>query len=191
RLQTAKSAPDGWRYAWILGDAEIWSDVNAPENAIDCHCVGDVGVVQREVDVPLTPTTRLRWRWRVDRLPSELAEDCALTHDYMSIAVEFENGQDLTYHWSAKLPEGYAYRCPLPYWKHLETHVALRSGGERLGQWLAEDRPVQEDYRGAVGKPPARIVRVWLIAVCAFQRGVGASQFADIELVGDDATVRL
>jgi hypothetical protein len=48
-----------------------------------------------------------------------------------------------------------------------------------------------EDYRRAVGHPPARIVRVWLIAVSLFQRHSGESQFADIELVTDSCTVEL
>jgi hypothetical protein len=67
----------------------------------------------------------------------------------------------------------------------------LTSGTEQLGRWVAEDRPVQEDYRRAIGDPPARIVRIWLIAVAIFQRGTGSAQFADIELVGDDGTLRL
>jgi hypothetical protein len=52
---------------------------------------------------------------------------------YLSIAVEFENGQDLTYYWSAALPEETAYRCPLPWWDRHETHIAMRSGSAGLG----------------------------------------------------------
>ena len=37
------------------------------------------------------------WSWLVEKLPSELLEDLALTHDYISVAVEFDNGQDITY----------------------------------------------------------------------------------------------
>ncbi|MBV8292148.1 MAG: DUF3047 domain-containing protein [Mycobacterium sp.] len=191
RLRTPKPAPTGWNYTWILGEADIWTNTSDGRGVIDCHCEQNVGVVQYEVDVPLTAATRLRWRWLIDRLPSPLAEDSVLTHDYTSIAIEFENGQDITYHWSAELPEGYTYRCPLPYWNHLETHVALRTGTDQLGRWVAEDRPVQEDYRGAIGDPPARIVRVWLIALSVFQHGTGSTRFADIELVNDGETLRL
>jgi hypothetical protein len=56
---------------------------------------------------------------------------------------------------------------------------------------VAEDRPVQEDYRRAIGAPPARIVRVWLIALAVFQHGTGSARFADIELVNDGETLRL
>jgi len=56
----------------------------------------------------LTPTLRLRWSWRLDKLPSRLPEDTALTHDYISVALEFDDGRDLTWHWSAGLPPGFA-----------------------------------------------------------------------------------
>jgi Protein of unknown function (DUF3047) len=191
RLETPTPPPAGWNYVWVLGEADMFTDASNGGRVIDCHVDQNVGCVQYEVDVPLTDATRLRWRWLIDQLPSPLAEDSLLTHDYTSIAVEFENGQDLTYHWSAGLPEGYAYRCPLPYWKRVETHVALRSGVDQFGHWVTEDRPLREDYRRAVGDPPARIVRVWLIAVSIFQHGTGSTKFADIELVNDRETLRL
>ncbi len=38
------------------------------------------------------------------------------------------------------------------------------------------------DYQRAIGKPPANIVGVWLIATSLFQRKEGRCEFADIEL---------
>jgi Protein of unknown function (DUF3047) len=192
RLGTPAPPPAGWTYHWILGEGGTFTDASDGGGMIDCHLEGNIGVVKYDVDVPLTTETRLRWRWLIEALPSPLAEDSVLTHDYISIAMLFENGQDITYHWSAELPEGYTYRCPLPYWKHVETHVALRSGTDQCGQWVAEDRPVQEDYRRAIdGDPPARIVCVWLIANAIFQRRTGTAKFADIELVNEGETLRL
>jgi hypothetical protein len=190
RIETRIAAPEGWSYAWQLGDAEIFRDAENTSEGICCHTHGDVACIQHDVDVPLTAATRLRWRWRFDQLPSALAEDSVVTHDYMSIAVEFDNGQDITYYWSAELPPGYAYPCPLAHWKYVETHIVLRSGSEQLGTWLSEDRPVQEDYSRAVGPPPERIVKIWLIGVSVFQRGTGSCQYADIELVGEAGIVR-
>jgi hypothetical protein len=48
--------------------------------------------------------------------------------------------------------------------------VVLRSGLGGLGQWFNEERDVFRDYAEQIGGPlPARIVRVWLIAVNLFQ----------------------
>ena len=56
-----------------------------------------------------------------------------LTHDYLSVALEFDDGQDLTWYWSSALPLGFAYRCPLKHWRHRETHVVARTGAADLG----------------------------------------------------------
>jgi len=96
--------------------------------------------------------------------------------------VEFDNGRDITYYWSSELPVGTGYDCPLPNWKGKEFHVVVRSGPQGLGEWQAEQRNLYLDYRRYMGDPPARIVRVWLIANSVFQRGEGACDYAGITL---------
>ena len=126
----------------------------------------------------------MQWRWRVDRLPSTLPEHIQPTHDYLSIAVEYDNGQDLTYYWSTSLPKDTVFKCPLAWWDKRETHWVVRSGDGELGSWLHETRKLKTDYAQAIeGALPAKIVKVWLIANTAFQRGHGEARFADIALV--------
>ena len=194
RLELGDTAPEGWQYLWHVGPAEIFRDGHEPEQGQPCiHCRThrDVGILQRDVDLPLTPETEISWRWCVSQLPSTLREDTLPSHDYLSIAVEFDDGRDITYYWSATLPEGYGYDCPLPNWSGIEYHVVLRSGKEKLGQWLDERRNLYEDYRHYMGDPPARITRVWFIAVSIFQREEGACDYADIRLHGPGGETRL
>lgn len=186
------TAPEGWHYLWRLGEGEIYRDVKSGEGRhIHCRTHQDVGILQFPADFPLTDGTRLSWRWKVDKLPCDLPEDIQPTHDYLSIAVEFDNGQDLTYMWSGSLAEGTIFRCPLPYWDKVETHWVLRSNPKELGRWLSEDRPVKADYARAIGAPPARIVRIWLIAVSVFQRGEGICDYADIELTDGERRLKV
>lgn len=188
RLQSPPVAPAGWQYLWELGPAEIFREVHAdddggPRRRMHTHTRNDVAILQKPAEVALTPDTELKWSWRVDQLPGRQAENSVITHDYISIAVEFDNGQDLTYLWSSALPVGEIFRCPLPGWKDRETHVVARSGNADLGRWLNESRNVLQDYAKAVGgPPPQRIVRVWLIANSVFGRGEGRAQFGDIRI---------
>lgn len=188
RLQSPPAAPEGWQYLWELGPAEIFREVHAdddsgPRRRMHTHTRNDVAILQKPAEVALTPDTELKWSWRVDQLPGKQAENSVITHDYISIAVEFDNGQDLTYLWSSTLPVGETFRCPLPGWKDRETHVVARSGNADLGRWLNESRNVLQDYAKAVGgPPPQRIVRVWLIANSVFGRGEGRAQFGDIRI---------
>lgn len=186
RWQAPVQAPSGWHYLWRLGQGEIFSIRPACAGApaeLCCHTSGDVGILQFPVDLPLTAETRLNWSWCVTELPSRLPEHIQPTHDYLSIALEFDNGLDLTWLWSAELPVDTIFQCPLPWWDQRETHWVVRSGSRGLGQWCAERRAVLADYERAIGgAPPARIVAVWLIANTAFQRGVGQCRYRGIVL---------
>ncbi|MBU0601159.1 MAG: DUF3047 domain-containing protein [Gammaproteobacteria bacterium] len=189
RPKTLVAPPDGWRYLWELGPAEIFSARSSdgsdggPASRIDAHTRNDVAILQHDVSVPLEAGTTLQWSWKVNQLPARSAEDTAIGHDYLSIAVEFDNGQDLTYLWSRQLPQGHHFKCPLEGWHDRETHVVARTGPAELGKWLAESRDIMADYAKTIGGPaPARITRVWLIANSVFGRGEGHAQFGDIRL---------
>jgi len=194
RLRQPDPQPQGWSHLWFLGPSEIYRrcDDHGRDGAICCRTERDVAILQHEAPFALTPDTRLSWSWKVDALPSTLREDTIPTHDYLSIAVEFDNGQDLTYLWSAQLPVGHHFRCPLPTWKARETHWVVRSGESKLGQWLEESRNIFDDYRIAVGGPmPTRVVGVWLISVSLFQRGVGRCAYAGIRLDSNGETLAI
>jgi hypothetical protein len=107
------------------------------------------------------------------------------------VAIEFDNGRDITYYWSSNLPAGTGYDCPLPNWAGKEYHVVVRTGTEGLGRWQNENRNLYHDYCKYMGKPPGRIVRVWLIANSIFQRGEGVCDYADIRLGSGQETVQV
>lgn len=194
RLGSDLRPPDGWDYLWYLGPGEIFrhgTPLASGQPTVSCDTHGDVGILRRTARVPLAPGVTLRWRWRVDALPADLREDSLPSHDYLSIAVEFDDGQDLTYYWSAALAVGTVYRCPLPTWRDKETHVVVRSGTAELGRWLDESRDVHADYHRMIAGPARTIVRVWLIANSLFLRGRGRCEYAEIELRRGDEVVKV
>lgn len=189
QITPERKLPAGWYYTWELGPSQIFGEVaepagdDAPKRAIDLHMKNDVAIVKTDVSVALTPTTTLAWKWKVDKIPASVSENSLPTHDYMSIAVEFDNGQDITFIWSHDLPVGQSFRCPLPGWDFRETHIVARSGTGDLGKWISEQYNVFDNYKKAVGGTmPKRITKVWLIAVSLFQQVEGMSQFGEIVL---------
>jgi hypothetical protein len=185
--------PVGWSYLWRIGDGSIYQNWElSGKNFIHVHTHGDVGILQYPIEAPLDDTTTLDWRWLIDKLPSVLPEHIQPTHDYLSIAVEFENGQDLTYFWSSELPIDTVFKCPLPWWDKRETHWVVRSGRDGLGQWQSEHRSLRSDYAQAIGGTmPSKVVRIWLIANSVFQRQHGEAKFADIILTASGAAQRI
>jgi hypothetical protein len=85
RLADPPQPPPGWDHHPMVGEREIYAP---SERGITADCRRTVGIIRKPADAPLTPTLRLRWSWRLDELPSRLPEDTALTHDYLSVALE-------------------------------------------------------------------------------------------------------
>ena len=193
RLAAPVTPPPEWRHLWFLGETEIYRPSRVDgEPAIAIDAANDVGILQTPVDFPLAPDTRVSWRWKVDELPAREAEDTMPTHDYVSLALEFDDGRDLTWYWSSVLAPETHFTCPLPTWAPRETHLVVRAGSEGLGRWHAESRNVFEDRARAIGgESPRRIVAAWLIAVSLFRRGRARAEIADIRLVSGDRERRI
>jgi Protein of unknown function (DUF3047) len=193
RLAAPAVRPAGWSYLWFLGQSEVYRARRAgTSHSIGCQCEDDVAILRRPIDVALDAQTEIRWRWKIDRLPSMKAEDTLLCHDYLSVALEFDDGRDLSWFWSSGLPVGRSFACPIPQWTQRETHLVVRSGAEGLGAWQSERRPVLADHAAAIGgAPPRRAVAVWLIATSVFQHGLGVAEFADIALASGGKTVEV
>ncbi|MEO8627177.1 MAG: DUF3047 domain-containing protein [Betaproteobacteria bacterium] len=184
RIAANIAPPDGWRYLLETGHAEIFTDAldAAGRRTIKLDAQDDQGIVRKPVEFALTPNAQISWRWRMLAQPSARAEDSVHTHDYVSIAAEFDNGRDLTWIWSSALAPGTHFDCPIRAWTARETHWVVRSGTAAIGEWCAEHRNVFVDVSVAMGTPPPRIVAVWLIGVSTFQHGTARTEFADIVL---------
>jgi len=190
RLKRGRRLPDGWQDRLGFG-AGAESFERTAEGEIACDCTGRASIIERPLSAAFAARPKLSWRWRMDVLPSAVAEDQAPFHDYLSIGVKFEDGQDLTYLWSAALPAGKVFRCPLPGWSAIETHMVLETGTGAAG-WRSFERDLAADYAEHIGGTARGISHVWLLAITPFQRRRGACRYADIRLVTTDGTdVRL
>ncbi|NMH96247.1 DUF3047 domain-containing protein [Pseudonocardia acidicola] len=184
RLADPVVPPPGWEYLQAFGPGDIYRHARCDGRpAIDVVCDNDAGIIRTDVDLALDPDTTIEWTWRVDALPGTSAENTTWTHDYLSIAAEFDSGRDLTWFWSSALrPVEDTFACPVRGWRDRETHMPVRSGTSGLGTPCRESRDVYADHLRFMGPPPGRIVRVWLIAVSHFGRGLGRATFTDIAL---------
>ena len=184
RLAAAVTPPAGWHYLVETGTSDIWRACGTPDHGricLDAH--DDQGIIRTALDIPLEPATTLAWRWRLDEHPSGVAEDSTLSHDYVSIALEFDDGRDLTWIWSSCLPLEQHFACPIRAWSARETHLVVRSGFADAGRWVEERRDVYADVARALGTPPRRIVAAWLIAVATFQHGRARAAFEAIRVL--------
>jgi hypothetical protein len=192
-IAARKPLPAGFEPLWYLARSNVWADgASDGRPGITVETDDDFGIVKKALDIPLTPTTEITFDWRYDAVPALGPETEAGFHDYVSIAIEFDNGQDLTWMRSVSLSEGSHFRCPLPWWDSRETHFVLQSGATGLGEWSSHTRNVLADYQAAVqGDPPSRIVGVWFIGNSVFGRQRAAASFADVAVIDGDQRVNV
>ncbi len=187
RLRSPYNIPDGWHYLHETGYATIFDQKETSDGRIvRALADNDQGILRHPVEFPLTPTTTLQWRWLVDEHPSTEPEDLAISHDYISVAAEFDNGRDLTWIWSNCLELGTYFQCPIRVWKERETHYVIRSHHDNLGQWYTEHRNVYDDVNEAMGPPPEKITAIWLIALSTFHHRIARASFARITLANKE-----
>ncbi len=192
-IAARKPLPAGFEPLWYLARSNVWADgASDGRPGISADTDDDFGIVKKALDIRLTPTTEITFQWRYDAVPALGPETEAGFHDYVSIAVEFDNGQDLTWMRSVSLPAGSHFHCPLPWWDTRETHFVLQSGAAGLGEWSSHTRNVLADYEAAVGRdPPSRIVGVWFIGNSVFGRRRAAASFADVAIIDGDQRVNI
>lgn len=191
RLERNRKLPAGWSDIFLFGGgAESFH--RAANGEIVCENEGGTSLIERTLSMPFTSRPKLGWRWKIEELPSNVAENQPATHDYLSIGVKFEDGKDLTYLWSAALPSGKVFPCPLAGWDKIETHMVVDSGAKGLGSWRRFERDVAADYETHIGGSAKAISHIWLLAVTPFQRRRGACRYADISVATiDGATHKL
>jgi len=179
--------PRDFKYLTVLGESEVWSGrAVGNEYLVTARLENDVGIIKLPVNIKLSKSTQFSFDWLYESLPAAAPETSIAGHDYLSIAVEFDNGQDLTWMWSKFLAKGTSFTCPLPWWSERETHYVLDNGTEGLGEWKSHSRNIFDDYTKAVpGDYPRKIVGIWLIANNLFAKRNATASFRNILILDD------
>ncbi|MEM7468294.1 MAG: DUF3047 domain-containing protein [Pseudomonadota bacterium] len=183
RLSRKYRLPPGWRYLTETGHHEIFHHHHLDDQAqISVDARNAQGIIRYPLERTLSKSLTLKWQWRLDEHPSVGPEDRARFHDYVSIALEFDNGRDLTWIWSRFLNEDHHFHCPVRDWTCRETHYVVRTGSDPLSKWVHEERVVYDDVALSQGEPSNKVVAVWLIAVSTFSHNRLRASFRNISL---------
>ncbi|HAK98258.1 MAG TPA: hypothetical protein DCP14_02820 [Rhodobiaceae bacterium] len=182
--ELVKSLPSGFDHLWYLGASNIFASKQTSRGpGVFVKTNDDGGIIKKDLDIPLTKTTEIDFSWLYRKLPATAPETTLPAHDYMSIAIEFDNGQDITWYWSHSLAPETFYRCPLAGWDKVETHIVVQSGQDGLGEWHEHKRNIFTDYSTSVGgEMPKKIVGVWFIGNSMFGRRGADAEFANISV---------
>jgi hypothetical protein len=126
----------------------------------------------------------LRWRWRVDQLPSGGDERAAKTNDSAAgVYVIFDSRivpRVIKYVWSSTLPVGTHFESPV-YWR--AKVVVLQSGASRLKEWLPETVNVYQDYKDLFGTEPGEVQGIAVLTDADSTASVAEADYDDFTLL--------
>jgi DUF3047 family protein len=157
----ASGVPAGWRpYETPFGrPAYAFSIVeNDGRRGLCMKSTDEHSTIAKDPGVRLASTPVLRWDWKVLSFPSgadlrEWSRSDATGHLFV-VWPRFPTlvrSRLIGYVWDPTLPAGTVMKSRKT---GTVTFIVTRSGSERRGQWVTDERNVVEDYRRAFGEGP-------------------------------------
>jgi Protein of unknown function (DUF3047) len=114
----------------------------------------------RKLEIDPREYPRLRWSWKVEHTlhredaTKKSGDDFAARVYVVFPRTFFWQTRAINYVWSARMAKN--SHVPNPYTANSVT-VAVESGDDKAGQWLAEERNIYEDYRNFFGEEPPKL----------------------------------
>lgn len=145
--------------------------------------------LHKTIEVDLNEYPILSWRWKVARLPSagdirEKTKDDQAAQVYVVFPHPMFRFRSPTigYIWDSNAPagtiaDGHAPMTPIRV-------MVLRSGRQRLGEWVEERRNVAQDYQHLFGKDPvSKVGRVAIWINTQHTKSTAEATFADLQFL--------
>jgi len=189
-----RNIPRHTRYALVSRDSVTVLEAQA-ENA--------ASGVARPLDIDAKSYPILRWRWKVANLieksdPTRKSGDDYPARLYITFRRSSSDASSFDRAWSAMARAFYGVEPPhagISYiWERAVPRgsilpnaytdrvrmIVVESGPEKVGQWVAEERNVYEDYRRAFGEEPPMISGIALMTDSDNTGGSVTAWYGDI-----------
>jgi hypothetical protein len=128
--------------------------------------------------------SRLKWRWRVHRIPPGADERVSGKHDAAAqVYVIFDNQvrpRVLKYTWSSSLPVGTHFTSPL-YSRN--KGIVLRSGKPNGSRWHEEQVNFLEDFKKLFGADPGKVQGIGILTSSDATKTTAAADYDDFVLL--------
>jgi hypothetical protein len=177
----------GWKEKSFVGQTKY--AIIAQENNQALHARADSAAsgLFKEIKYDPKEWPILSWRWKVIQLPEKGDVRFKETDDYGArVYVVFPHflkwkTKTISYIWARKLPKG--EHIPNPWLPKNAVMLAVQSGADSLGRWIAEKRNVFEDYKRIFGSEPPRVGAIAIMSDSDNTGGVAEAFYDDIILL--------
>jgi hypothetical protein len=137
-----------------FGSPTDYTIVNDSTNAY-LRAVANKSCSALMTELSLKPSGRsiVRWQWKIDGVPTNGTDRVAGSFDHAArIIIAFDTligpPRTVNYVWANREKVGVTLPHPLSGRAQM---IVLQSGNERVGEWIAEERNIAEDWRRLFG----------------------------------------
>ena len=145
----------GWEAKVFSGETEYRVLPQGDHKHLRAHSKGTASGLFRKIQIDLSKTPYLNWRWKVDNVMQGLDERTRAGDDYparvyvvVSGGMFFWKTRALNYVWSNNQAVGSAW--PNAFTSNAYM-VAVQTGTANLGQWREQKRHVRDDFKRYFG----------------------------------------
>ena len=138
------------------------------QRVLQASAQGQASARYLERDIDLNETPYLHWCWQVNATYPGIDETTKAGDDYPArVYVARKTGllpwqvESVNYVWASTLPQGATW--PNAFTSRAQL-IALQSGNDAVGEWVAEVRDVRADYRTLFGRNPSQINGIALMS---------------------------
>lgn len=174
----------GWQIKIFSGETRYALEKSNGNLALRADSHASASGRFREVNIDLSTTPILNWRWKIDGVLEGVDERTRQGDDYAArIYVVFSGGvmfwrtRAINYVWSNNQPAGSSWPNAFTGRAHM---IAIESGAARAGQWMSARRDVRADYRRAFGEEPGHVDAVAIMTDTDNSSGVATAWYGDI-----------
>jgi Protein of unknown function (DUF3047) len=146
-----------WKEKVFKGRTDYRVVREATGNALQAESHGAASALILEQAIDLKESPVLSWRWKVEKTlakgdaRSKAGDDYAARIYVIFPHWFFPKTRAINYIWANKLPLGTV--VPNSFTSRA-IMIAVQSGEEHVGKWMAESRNVRADYRAIFGEEP-------------------------------------
>lgn len=187
RLDVARFAADGltgWESKSFEGETHYRIIDEDGRQVLRADSDGSASGLYRRIHIDLERTPVLNWSWKIDDILPGADERTRDGDDYPArIYVVFSGGllfwrtRAINYVWSSHQPAGSVW--PNAYTANARM-IAVDSGADRAGTWVAHRRDVRADYRRVFGGEARRAHAVAIMTDTDDTRARATAWYGDI-----------
>jgi|LGVD01.1.fsa_nt_gb hypothetical protein len=174
-----------WKEKEFKGRTDYRVVREATGNALQAESHGAASALILEQAIDLKQSPVLSWRWKVEKTlakgdaRSKAGDDYAARIYVIFPHWFFPKTRAINYIWANKLPLGTV--VPNSFTSRA-IMIAVQSGEEHVGKWMAESRNVRADYRAIFGEEPPLAGAIAVMTDTDNTSGSAVAWYDDIRL---------